>query len=85
MTARRLVNWLVYTTVLIVEVLVVCAGVRAEVPRDPPAMGDSLQAVFDRIHEHAKDDAWRKEGWKDELTETWLDQFVAAVAKEVAR
>src|SRR5262245_31874315 len=77
MKAAPVVKCLVFT----IAMLVVRASVRAELPRDPPGKGDSLQTVFDRIREHAKDDSWRKAGWKDELIEKWLEQFVAAVAK----
>ena len=42
---------------------------------------DTLQNVLDRIHEHAGGEAWKKEGWRDEAIEGWLEKLVAKVAK----
>jgi hypothetical protein len=54
---------------------------RGEIPREPPAQGDTLHAVLDRIHEYAQDEKWRQGGWQDEKIEAWLDKLVAAVAR----
>lgn len=54
---------------------------RAEVPRKPPPPGDTLQAVLDRIHNHAAGEAWKEPGWKDDAIEAWLDKLVGSVAK----
>jgi hypothetical protein len=56
-----------------------------EVPREAIPYDDTLQMVLDRIREHAKDDAWRAPGWKDEKIEAWLEKLVAAVAKGTER
>jgi len=55
--------------------------VLAEVPRKDPAPGDTLQAVLDRIRNHASDDTWKEPGWKDEAIEAWLDKLIGSVAK----
>ena len=62
--------------------LATLAPVRGEVPRNPLLEGDTLQEVLDRIHEHAKDEAWRQGGWKDTTIEKWLDQLVARSPRE---
>jgi hypothetical protein len=70
-TCRVVVCWL----------LAVGGLVYGEIPREPPAQGDTLQAVLDRIHDHAQNDQWRQGGWQDEKIEAWLDKLVAAVAR----
>ena len=52
----------------------------AEVPQNAPPQKDTLQAVLDRIHDHAAGDAWQKEGWKDDAIEAYLDKLVATIA-----
>jgi hypothetical protein len=75
--ARALVLGFALATVFTTTVVV-----RAEIPREPPpAQENTLQAVLDRIHEHAKDEAWRQGGWQDEKIEKWLDKLVGAIAK----
>lgn len=61
--------------------LIFSGGARAEVPRKPPPPGDTLQAVLDRIHNHAAGEAWKEPGWKDDAIEAWLDKLVGSVAK----
>jgi hypothetical protein len=56
-----------------------------EIPREAIPYDDTLQMVLDRIHEHAKDEAWRAPGWKDDKIEAWLEKLVAAVAKGTER
>jgi hypothetical protein len=56
-----------------------------EIPREVIPYDETLQMVLDRIHEHAKDEAWRAPGWKDEKIEAWLEKLVAAVAKGTER
>jgi hypothetical protein len=56
-------------------------SVLAEVPRKSPPPGDTLQAVLDRIRNHAANDAWKQPDWKDETIEAWLDKLVGSVAK----
>jgi len=69
--------WVVVCSLVLGEM----SSVQGEIPRDPPPAGDTLQAVLDRIHEHAKDEVWRQGGWQDEKIEKWLDKLVGAVAK----
>ena len=58
------------------------AGIaRGEIPRKDPSPGDTLQAVLDRIHNHAAGEAWKEPGWKDDAIEAWLDKLVGSVAK----
>jgi hypothetical protein len=61
------------------------AATRGEIPREALPYDDTLQMVLDRIHEHAKDEAWRAPGWKDDKIEAWLDKLVAAIAKGTER
>ena len=76
-SARALVLGLALATVFTMPVVI-----RAEIPREPPpGHENTLQAVLDRIHEHAKDEAWRQGGWQDEKIEKWLDKLVGAIAK----
>ncbi len=42
---------------------------------------DTLQAVLDRIHEHAANENWKQGGFTDEAIEKWLDKVVASVAR----
>jgi len=51
-----------------------------EVPRNTAPEKGTLQAVLDRIHNHAAGDAWRKEGWRDDAIESYLDKLVASIA-----
>jgi hypothetical protein len=53
----------------------------AEVPRGAAVQPDTLQAVLDRIHEHSATEEWKKEGFKDDEIEKWLDKVVESVAK----
>lgn len=55
--------------------------VYGEIPREPPAQADTLQAVLDRIHDHAQNDQWRQGVWRDDKIEAWLDKLVSAVAR----
>jgi hypothetical protein len=54
---------------------------RAEIPRTGPLQQDTLQAVLDRIREHAANDAWKRGGLQDDAIEKWLDKLVGSVAK----
>src|SRR5690242_7895544 len=56
-------------------------AIQAEIPRKDPPPGDTLQAVLDRIREHAASDNWKQPGWTDEKIEAWLDKLVGSVAK----
>jgi hypothetical protein len=42
---------------------------------------DTLQAVLDRIHQHAANDAWQQAGWNGEQIERWLEKLIGTVAK----
>jgi hypothetical protein len=55
-------------------------AVRGDVPQIDPKQGP-LQAVLDRIHDHAASDAWKKGAFSDEVIEKWLDLLVGTVAK----
>src|SRR5262249_33726477 len=57
------------------------SAVRAEIPRSGPAQQDTLQAVLDRIREHAANDTWKQGGFKDDEIEKWFDKVVGSVAK----
>jgi hypothetical protein len=74
---------LVFTTLALLFVRT--ASIRGEIPREAIPYDDTLQMVLDRIHEHAKNEAWRAPGWKDEKIEAWLDKLVTAVAKGTER
>ena len=52
----------------------------AEVPKNARPEKDSLQAILDRIHNHASGDAWQQPGWKDDAIQAYLDKLVARVA-----
>jgi len=52
----------------------------AEVPKNAPPEKDTLQAVLDRIHNHAAGDAWKQPGWKDDAIQAYLDKLVAAIS-----
>ena len=71
-----------YTCCVVMGWLLAAGGIAyGEIPREPPAQGDTLQAVLDRIHEHAQNDQWRQGGWQDSKIEAWLDRLVSAVAR----
>ena len=42
---------------------------------------ETLQAVLERIHQHAGGEAWRESGWTDAVIEGWLDRVVGSIAK----
>ncbi len=54
-------------------------AVRGDIPQIDPKQG-TLQAVLDRIHAHAANDAWKQGGFTDEAIEKWLDKLVASVS-----
>jgi hypothetical protein len=81
MFARRLVQ----AAVCVQLVLMSAQAARADVPRLPPPIENSLQEVLDHIRSHAATGAWQKEGWRDEKIEAWLDKLVAAIAKGADR
>ena len=43
-------------------------------------MPQPLQAVLDRIRNHAADGKWRQDGFADPLIEAWLDKLVGSIA-----
>jgi len=53
----------------------------ADDPKQPPPQKDTLQAVLDRIKQHASGNAWKQPGFKDEAIEAWLDKLVGSIAK----
>jgi len=66
-----------------IRLMIVAAAataVGAEIPRIDSKQ-DTLQAVLDRIHEHAANDSWKQGGFTDEVIEKWLDKLVGSVAK----
>jgi len=63
----------------------VVASTRADEPRNLPPQKDTLQAVLDRIKQHAAGDAWKQPGFKDDAIEAWLDKLVASIAKATER
>jgi hypothetical protein len=75
----------VWLTTIVLASLACSAPLAAEVPRNTPLPSDTLQAVLDRIHLHAKDEAWRQGGIQDEVIENWLQKLVASVAKAADR
>jgi hypothetical protein len=68
-----------------IAVLAFGAPALAEVPKNAPPQKDSLQAVLDRIQTHAEEGGWRRDGWKDEAIEAWLDKLVGQVAAAAER
>lgn len=54
---------------------------RADDPKLPPPQKDTLQAVLDRIKQHAAGEAWKQPGFKDDEIEKWLDKLVGSIAK----
>jgi hypothetical protein len=67
---------------LFLVVAAVALPLRADIPGIDPKQ-DPLQAVLDRIHEHAAIEAWKQGGFTDETIEKWLDKLVASVATAV--
>ncbi len=47
---------------------------------DAGAASAPLQAVLDRVHAHAGQEAWKETGFKDELIEAWLDKIVSLIS-----
>src|SRR5262249_9118363 len=64
-------------------VLIALTGqvLRADDPKLAPPQKDTLQAVLDRIKQHAAGDAWKQSGFKDDAIEAWLDKLVGSIAK----
>lgn len=85
MRQRSFCRKVVTGLVVIVALLAVQHAAWGEIPRETLPYDDTLQMVLDRIHEHAKNEAWRAPGWKDEKIEAWLEKLVAAVAKGTER
>lgn len=52
----------------------------ADDPKLPPPQGQ-LQAVLERIRQHAAIDAWKQPGFKDDAIEAWLDKLLASIGK----
>ena len=61
--------------------LTVLTAARADEPRNLPPQKDTLQAVLDRIKQHAAGEAWKQPGFKDDGVEAWLDKLVGSIAK----
>src|SRR6476620_9211107 len=61
--------------------VLVGATTRAEIPRPGWQQGGTLQAILDRIHDHASHEAWKQGRFQDEAIEKWLDKVVGSVAK----
>src|SRR5262245_64288179 len=53
----------------------------ADDPKLPPPQKDTLQAVLDRIRQHAAGDSWKQPGFKDDAIEAWLDKLLGSIAK----
>src|SRR5947208_2661940 len=70
------IPWLV----LLILIGISATATRAEIPRIDLKQ-DTLQAVLDRIHDHAANDAWKQGGFKDDAIEKWLERLVGSVAK----
>jgi len=60
--------------------LLVTLPFRAACAQQPAPMLQPLQAVLDRIHNHAAGDKWRQDGFADSLIEDWLEQLVGSIA-----
>src|SRR5436305_307443 len=71
------------TTVLPLFVLFIMghAGWAGDPPTAAMPQRDPLQTILDRIRVHAANQDWRKQGWKDEKIEAWLDALVADIAE----
>ena len=66
-------NWTRLATLLLC-----CASAMQTARAQQPG---NLQAVLDRIHQHAGNDAWRTKGFQDAKIEAWLDNLAGSIAK----
>ena len=57
------------------------ASARADDPKLPPPKKDTLEAVLERIREHAAGEAWKQPGFQDDEIEKWLDKLIGSIAK----
>jgi len=57
------------------------AFARADDPKLSPPKKDTLEAVLERIREHAAGEAWKQPGFQDDEIEKWLDKLVGSIAK----
>jgi hypothetical protein len=54
---------------------------RADDPKLSPPKKDTLDAVLQRIREHAAGEAWKQPGFQDDEIEKWLDKLIGSIAK----
>ena len=68
-------------TVIAAIIAVSSSAALADDPKLPPPQKDMLQAVLDRIRQHAAGEAWKQPGFKDDAIEAWLDKLLGSIAK----
>lgn len=69
------------TTTRVLAILsLLLAAAQADEPRNLSPQKDTLQAVLDRIKQHAAGEAWKQPGFKDDAIEAWLDKLLGLIA-----